>query len=288
LDVDDIQHIRSAQLIQVAFIDGYIHSGKLFVDGDSVMIMGEEDYESTRGQVLSLTAGAPRERNFWRGKIGAGLNVRTGNTEQTEFNANLNFIRRTPINRINIDYLGNFSENDGSTIADNQRANVGWNRFLTRRFYLTPAYGEYFRDPFQNIRQRYTVGVGAGYQMVDTSRIDWSLDAGLGYQRTNFDSVQEGDEQSANTPALSLGTNYDNEITKWMDYFFQYSIQIVNKESGTFNHHLKTGFEFEFFKDFDFDVSLVWDRIQDPQQNADGSFPQQDDFRTIFGLGYNF
>ena len=214
--------------------------------------------------------------------------VRSGNTEQTEFNASAGLMRRTPKNRIRIDYLGNFSESDEVKIADNQRADASWDRFVSDRFYLTPAYGEYYRDPFQNIASRWTLGVGAGYQIVDTSKVGWDVNAGLAYQRTKFDDVPVDDSDTADTPALIIGTNYDNELTGWMDYFFNYQITIVNEESGTFNHHLKTGFEFEFFGDFDFDVTFVWDRIQDPRQNADGTSPEKDDFRTIFALGYSF
>lgn len=288
LDLEDIQQIRSARIVQVAFDNDVIATGKLLLEGDEVRILGEDEYSSTRDLILSITAGAPRERNYWSGKFGAGLNVRTGNTEQTEFNANANFKRRTPKNRFNFDYLGNFSESDDTTIADNQRASTGWNRFLSKRFYITPVYGEYYRDPFQNIASRWTLGVGLGYQIVDTSKVEWTVDAGLAYQQTSFDDVLEGDPSTADTPAFIAGTRYDNEITGWMDYFFDYSLQIVNEESGTYNHHLYTGFEFEFFSDFDFDVAIVWDRIQDPRQSSDGSYPQQDDFRTIFGVSYSF
>jgi len=45
---------------------------------------------------------------------------------------------------------------------------------------------------------------------------------------------------------------------------------------------------FDLFGDLDFDVSWVWDRIQDPRPGSDGVLPQQDDFRTIFGLSYSF
>lgn len=38
----------------------------------------------------------------------------------------------------------------------------------------------------------------------------------------------------------------------------------------------------------DFNLSLVWDRIEEPQANADGSTPKQDDYRLILGLGYDF
>jgi len=288
LDWEDIQNIRSAQIMQVAFLDGAIATGKLLMEGDNVRVIGDEDYRNSRTQVLSLTAGEPRERNYWSGKLSAGLNYRTGNTEQTEFNANAHFIRRTPKNRINFDYLGNFSESEDVTIADNQRANAGWNRFLSNRFYITPVYGEYYRDPFQNIASRWTLGTGLGYQIVDTSAITWKVDAGIAYQQTSFDDVVESEPESADTPALVFGTRYDNKLTGWMDYYFDYRFFIVNEESGTYTHHLMTGFEFELFGDFDLDVSWVWDRIQDPRQNSDGTFPEQDDFRTIIGLGYSF
>ena len=288
LDWEDIREIRSAQIVQVAFEDDIISIGKLLVEGDSIRVLGEKDYESDRSLVLSITAGTPKEKNYWSGKFGAGLNLRTGNTEQTEYNANAHFTRRTPKNRISFDYLGSFSESDGTTIADNQRANASWNRFISKRFYLSPVYGEYYRDPFQNIASRWSIGTGLGFQIVETSKVEWTVDAGIAYQTTNFDDILEGEPTSADTPALVIGTRYDNEVTGWMDYFFDYKFFVVNEESGTYTHHLHTGFEFELFGDFDFDVAVVWDRTQDPRQNSDGTYPKKDDFRTIFGLSYSF
>ena len=288
LDFEDVQQIRSAQTVQILFLDDTIVTGTLLVDGAEVRIIGEEDRRFERAQVLSITAGAPKESNYWSGKVGAGFNYSTGNTNQTEFNASLGLMRRTPKNRIMFDYLGNFSESDGTTIADSQNANVSWNRFVSDRFFLIPVYGQFYRDPFKNIARRLSIGVGAGYQIVDTSRVGWDVNAGLGYQRTEFDDVLEGEPNSADTPALVLATNYDNELTGWMDYFFTFQFSVINEESGSYNHHLKTGFEFELFGDFDLDISWVWDRIQDPKQNADGNFPEQDDFRTIVAVGYSF
>ena len=288
LDWEDIQQVRSAQIIQVAFLDNVIGTGKLLVEGDSVRIIGEEELEYERSEILSLTAGAPKEQNYWSGKLSAGINYRTGNTEQRETTGKAVILRRTPKNRINFDYLGAFSESDGTTIADNQRASAGWNRFLSDRFYISPALGEYYRDPFQNISSRWTLGIGLGYQLVDNPTVSWSVDTGIAYQHTTFDDVLEGDPTSATTPTLIVGTRYDNELTGWMDYFFDYRFFVVNEESGTYTHHLITGFEFDLIGDLEFDVSVVWDRIRDPRQNSDGTFPKKDDFRTIFGLGYSF
>jgi hypothetical protein len=288
LDWDDIRQIWSAQTMQVAFLDDTIATGKLLVEGDVVRVMGEEDHESTRSQVLSITAGAPKESNYWSGKLSMGLNIRSGNTDQTEYNAKANVQRRTPKNRINIDYLGNFSQTNSETTADNQRATADWNRFISDRFYIIPVYGEYYRDPFQNIDSRWSLGVGAGYQIVDTSKVEWKVDAGLAYQRTTFVEVAVDDPDTEDSPALAIGTRYDNELTGWMDYFFDYSFYIVNEESGSYTHHLITGFEFELIGDLDLDISWVWDRVQDPREKADGSEPEQDDFKMIFAFGYSF
>ncbi len=288
LDLEDIQQIRSAQIVQVAFLDDTIATGKLLLDGDEVRVFAEPEVHRKRDQILSITPGAPSERNYWSGKIGAGLNYRTGNTNQTEFNANFGLKRRSPKNRITLDYLGNFTENEGETIADNQRAGASWNRFLSDRFFLIPLYGEYYRDPFQNIARRLTLGVGAGYQIVDTSKVGWDVNAGIGYQKVRYEDVQEGEPDSADTPALMFSTNYDNELTGWMDYFLNFQFSIVGEESGRYNHHLLSGFEFEFFGDFDLDLTWVWDRVQDPVPNADGTTPKKDDFRTIVSLGYSF
>jgi len=52
----------------------------------------------------------------------------------------------------------------------------------------------------------------------------------------------------------------------------------------------KRGFPdvFDLVGDLDLDITWFWDRIQDPRQNSDGSFPEQDDFRTMFGLRFRF
>jgi len=38
---------------------------------------------------------------------------------------------------------------------------------------------------------------------------------------------------------------------------------------------------------FDFDISFVWDRTQDPQARSDGTVPKQNDYQVLFTLGVN-
>jgi hypothetical protein len=288
VDWGDVKEVRTAGTMQIAFEDGTIAVGKLLIDRETVRVMGETDQRYPRAGLLSITAGAPKEINYWSIKASIGANVREGNTEQVETNGKIHLIRRTPKNRINIDFLSTFNRTDGATAADNQRANAGWNHYFSKRFYWTPVYGEWYRDPFVNIANRWTIGMGAGYEIIDTSKITWDVNGGLAYQTTSFDSVGEGEDDSANTPALVIGTVYDHELTKWMDFLFGYSFMIVNEESGTYTHHLETGLELELTSLLDFDITFIWDRIENPRPNEDDVVPEQDDYRLVFFLGFDF
>jgi len=288
LDWSDIQQIRSAGTMQIGFENDVIATGKLFLEGKTVRVMGEEDQSFQRSDLLTMTAGAPKESNYWAGKITLGANIREGNTEQVEWSSKASIKRRTPKNRINFDYLGNFNRTFGEVAADNQRFSAGWDRYISKRFFWTPAYGEYYRDPFQNIASRWTLGMGLGYMLIDTSKIEWEVGGGLAYQTTQFDDVLEGESDSADTPTLVFSTVYNHEFTKSIDFIFDYRSFIVNEESGTYTHHLLTGLEFELTSLFDFDITFVWDRTQNPREASDGIFPEQDDFRLTFGLGIDF
>jgi putative salt-induced outer membrane protein YdiY len=274
----------------VGFLGDRRAVGVLWVHGDTVTITTEsgEVLEFRRADVLSLTAGAPKEINFWSMKVYFGLVVRQGNSDVREVNVQSNLQRRTLRNRISLDFIGNENTTDGEQVSNNQRATANWDHFINQRFFVRPVFGEYLRDPFQNIASRYTVGTGAGYQLMDTGKVDWEVSGGPAYQGTRFESVELGEDESDSTPALVLGTVASWDITQWLEFDGTYRLQVVNEQSGTYNHHLVASFEVDITKLIDFDVSWIWDRIQDPRPNDLGEIPEQDDFRTTVGLTFEF
>jgi hypothetical protein len=99
VDWDDVKEVRTRGTMQIAFEDGTIAVGQLMIDRETVRVLGDEEQEFDRSGVLSITAGAPKEINFWSMKASIGANLREGNTEQIETTAKVNLIRRTPKNR---------------------------------------------------------------------------------------------------------------------------------------------------------------------------------------------
>lgn len=288
LDWVDIKQVRSAQIMQVRFLGEITATGKLHIEGDKVRVIGEQVREFERSQVLSITAGEPKESNYWSGKVSLGVSIEKGNVDQIDSNGKANFKRRTIKNRVILDYIANYSRVQGVDTADNQRVSITWDRFITDRFFMKPVGLEYFRDVFQNIGRRVTVTVGAGYQLIDTKKTDWAVSGGPGYQETQFDDVAAGEDDTESTPALTIGTSFDTELTRTVDFIYEYRFQLTSEEAGSYNHHMVMTVETEWTKHLDFDVSLVWDRTQDPRPDSDGNVPEQDDYRTIISLGWDF
>jgi long-subunit fatty acid transport protein len=147
-------------------------------------------------------------------------------------------------------------------------------------------FAEYFKDRFSNIDNRITLGTGIGYNIIDTAKTEWDISPGLAYQYTQDVSVEAGEDIETSTPALVIGTIFETELTQKIDFNASYRFNIVNRDSGTYTHHVLAALEIELTERLDLDLSFIWDRIQDPKTAADGSVPEQDDFYFFFGLGF--
>jgi hypothetical protein len=287
LDWEDVKQVRGHQLHSVRFEGPIIVVGILKVIDDKVFITtNEKVLEFDRSRLVSIAHGAPKEIGYWSAKISFGLDIREGNSDQINYNTEANAERRTSTSRFHIDYLGIFNETEGIETANSQRINSYYDIFKTRKFYLRPVFGEYFRDPFSNIEYRVTVGTGIGYYIINTSKTKWDITPGIAYQYTQNVSVEAGQDTSNSTPALVVATTYDTKLTKKIDFNASYRFDIVNQESGTYTHHVKAALEIKLTRMLDLDLSFVWDRIQDPKPEDDGRVPNQDDYYFFFGIGF--
>ena len=260
--------------------------GVMTVTEDKVIVETADGVrEFDRSKLISITPGATSEWDNWSFKIMFGLGFVEGNTEQTDYTAKVNIRRRTPENRYVLDYLGNYSRSSGQDTVNNQRLGTFFDMFLAREYFFRPIFFEYFRDPFQNIDYRMTVGIGGGYTIIDTPKTNWDVSGGPAYRTTRFESVPAGESQEVSTPALVLGTTYDTKLTDTLDFVGTYNLSIVNEESGKYTHHAIATFSVELTEILDFDISFVWDRTENPQQRADGTTPEQDDFQLLLTFG---
>lgn len=299
-DMEDVKQVRGhgikgvrVQLTDKAVDTGEPESitvhGELVITEDKVIVTSKDArQEFERSNLIDVVSEEAKELRHWSAKVSVGLNYTRGNTEEDDLSTTVNISRRTSATRLVFNYLANYSRTGGTDTVDNNRLNAYLDIFKTRKFFWRPVFGEYFRDPFQNIEGRYTAGTAVGYHFISTARTEWDATAGLAYQGTQFVSVLPGEDLNTATPVLSIGTLYDTNITKNIEFSISYAFNIVNEESGSYTHHSVTALETELTSWLDFDISFVWDKVKNPTANIDGTLPQSDDYWLTFSLGLDY
>jgi len=287
LDWGDVRQVQSAGTVQARSKTTQF-SGRIIVSGNTVQILGATTQQFERAELVSITPGEPKESSYWSGNATFGFNLREGNSEQTEANTLASIRRRTVKTRVVLDYVGNYNITDDTTVTNNQRVNSGLDWFVTPRFFVRPIVVEYLHDPFQNYASRWTIGAALGYQLVDTPRVSWEVNAGPAYQRSKFVSVVAGESLQETAGAFWAGTTYTNELTKNIDYTLDYRVLLIKPEAGRYTHHFLTGLSVDAVGPLDFDISFVWDRVQQPRPESSGLIPKKNDYRLILGLGFDF
>ena len=159
---------------------------------------------------------------------------------------------------------------------------------MTRKFFITPVFSEFYQDIFQNIDKQYTAGTGIGYSIVDTQKLEWDVSGGPAILYTEYVNVRDDDNNNPISPAFELYTKLDVELNRMTDFIYSYILTYMDKASGVYKHHIVAAFENEITGWLDFDITGVWDYILKPEEREDGTTPFSNDFQIFIGLGVEF
>lgn len=289
LNLKDVHKIYPAKPMFAQFEDREAIRGMIVVSNDVVFVSGAESVELPRTKLIGITPGGKRTGiKNWSGKFVAGVNVRSGNTKSTDTNLSGELARRTPNTDLEFDYLGNFAEVDGNKNENNQRVDVSLDIRLNRRFFVRPVLAEYFHDPLANIDARVTGGVGVGYYIFDEDTLEWRVLTGPAFQYTRFTTVDVGQSDHSSTPAGVLYSYFKADITKRIKTATTYQGTVTSSEAGLYSHHAVFDVEFEIKRHLDLDISFIWDYLENPQQESNGTVPDKSDLRLTLGLGVRF
>jgi len=281
--------IKSYHIISVNIENLATFPGILRLDGDKLtIIQGDNRYDFNRQDVVSFAPDGQYEKNFWSAKITASLDLRRGNTNQLDYSAKMTLQRRTAVSRLLFDYLGRVTSKEEDETANDHRLNQKYDRYITRNFFWTPVFSEFYSDPYKNINKQLTLGLGLGYTLIDDKKVTWSVSGGPAFLYTRYETVADGRDLEIFSPALDLSTKYEHELNDMVDLTYSYKFSFINKKSGAYKHHMLLTFENELTSWLDLDITGVWDYILYPEEAEDSTVPSRDDFQILIGLGVEF
>jgi putative salt-induced outer membrane protein YdiY len=295
LDWYDVRQLRTAQS-QAVRIENLTADSEPFtafgivtmVDDKVTVGTGDNARTFDRDRIVSIVNAGQSERDFWTGNVTAGANIRSGNTDVTDMTLSVTIERRRAVSRLLAYYVGTYSRAEGVETSNNHRLDASFDALKSTQFYWRVLFGQYLRDTFRNIENQVSAGTGVGYFVIRTPITTWDVDAGVGVFYQQFVSVEADRPIDKASPVLLLKTRYEGEVTSWLDFVFDFALQIVDEDNGGYISHNIVSLETEITSSLELNLAWYWNHIEKPQPQADGTVPLQDDNRFVIGIAYDF
>jgi putative salt-induced outer membrane protein YdiY len=288
-DWEDIAAIRSPREYTYVFADRTALTGTAVIaDGKVVVAVDGEEHIRERADLMSIVPDLSRKGRRWDGKTSIGFTFRKGNTDQQDFTGQGYLRRQGKLSRARFDYNGSFGVSDGEETSNNHRGVLKLDIFLSPRFYVTPAAIEVFHDALQNIQVRLTPSAGVGYHAVKKKKVSLDLELAGGYQIVWYSSVDPGEDDQQERGVVVPTLRLESEPLRWLDVDALYTAQVSGGNARNTTQHGELTLSVELTKVFDLDVSWIWDHVENPSPNEDGTIPKKDDLKLTLGIGIDF
>jgi len=287
VDLSDIQTLSSDDPIEVNLKDktGFMQKVSSAEPG-RFAIEGSESMKAQEFAVADIVSINPPVKPIpkWTGDIAVGITSTHGNTKTEMISANANFSKRTEKDRTtaSTDYAKGEQEDPDTgedvTIEDWWRAKGKYDYFFSKKMY---GYidGRYEKDAIAELDRRTIIGLGAGYQWIESDDMNFSTEFGLASLYEKYDNQTDSNSEIT----LQLGYNFDKKLRKNIkfvrDLTYYPSIDKVS------DYYLTTtaGVRADFSETFFLTAKAIMNYDATPAIGA-----HKTDVKYFLGLGYRF
>ena len=211
-------------------------------------------------------------------RVNAGAAFATGNTDKEDIYADGEFLARTEHNRYTIGGLYRRAESDNLKTEDKTLGYMKYDHFFTKKWY---AYANTAaeRDEFKDLDLRYSLGIGAGYQFMESERTNLSVEGGVSYVNESYIIAEDN-----SFAAGRWGLRFDHFLLpKSLQYFLYHTGLQSLEDSEDLVLFTQTGFRIPFYKNLNFTAQMNWEYDKSPSPGK-----KESDYMYIFSLGYQW
>lgn len=240
-----------------------------------------------RTELFAILPARPSELSRWRLKIDAGTNLNFGNSDQVSYDAAAAIVREDTVTKLSMSYKGRIGFADDML---NQNRHVGDARisvFLSKNWFLTPAFVTVTHDEAQSIDLRLTPGAGGGYHLFEHETFEWDLSFGVAYQYLDRIPGEDEEDQPPNDDvALTPGVTIMWIPVKGVTFDFAWSSNVVVTNLLLTHHDASARIGIAVNSHFSLFSRAVYVRQEQlPNPTDDNPDPVRNDLQLVFGLG---
>ncbi len=294
IKMKDIAQLRTKDIVSVRLVDGRIIDGYLIITEDHFYLRDTPQITYPRSELLTISPSSKGQTSLWDGKLAAGINLKSGNSESFDYYFSADLKRLSAHGRLILGYQGIYEKvrdvaSGGEAVTqDNHRVFASYDYYFSKKTYFRLPTFEFVTDELKNIDTQTTLGVAVGYEVIDKPGIDLNVYAGPSVQYTEYVAVQPGEQNNIYSPVFAFGFDYEYDITSDIECFLVYDGKWVNQASGLFIQRIETGFDIELIDDFDLELITIIDKTAKPVANEAGVTPEATDLLFTVGLEYEF
>jgi putative salt-induced outer membrane protein YdiY len=273
----EVVNLKTDAPIKVVLGDETAAQG-LVTPGDPgrVKVKTEEIAEPLTVALANVTTINPKPPMTTKARVNVGASFTSGNTDTQQIYADGEFMARTDQNRYTIGGLYKRSENNNVKTDDKKLGYMKYDHFLTKKWYAY-ANATAEQDDFKDLDLRYTMGIGSGYQFIESERTNLSFELGVSYVNENYIVAEDN-----SFAAGRWGLRFDHYILpKSLQYFLYHTGLQSLEESNDLVLLTQTGFRIPFYKSLNLTAQMNWEYDKSPSPGK-----EKNDYAYIVTLGY--
>ena len=287
VDLSNIQTLSSDDPIEVNLKDETGFTQKVSsAEPGRFAIEGSESMKAQEFAVADIVSINPPVKPIpkWTGDIAVGITSTHGNTKTEMISANANFAKRTEKDRttVSTDYAKGKQQDPDTgedvTIEDWWRARGKYDYFFTKKMY---GYldGRYEKDAIAELDRRTIIGLGAGYQWIESDDMNFSTEFGLASLYEKYDNQTDSNSEIT----LQLGYNFDKKLRE--NIKFVHDLTYYPSIDKFSDYYLTTtaGVRADFTEAFFLTLKAILNYDATPAIGA-----HKTDVKYFLGLGYRF
>lgn len=283
----DIKRIVTDKPVTLVLDDGTHLTGDLFtIDGTQMAIRIDTDPEPRPLAVTQITEINPTisPRLKITGQMNAGFERDRGNTDEDKYYIDAEMVLRRTSNRLNIFGDADLERNNGKKTEQNGELGIKYDYFFDIEDYV--FHQEWYlwsgllfeHDKFADLNLRATVGLGPGYQIIETKRTHLTVEIGPSYIWENFDSGDDNDYAAAR-----WGLDFKHQLFEsWkLLVFHKHNLRWNIEETEDYIFTSEVGLRIPIIDGLQSTIQFNFDRDNAPAEDA-----QKNDYEMLITGGY--